>query len=179
MPPKRITLLGNPLFRERDRALGIHWVRVGRPGGSYTASYTLNSGWNHRVHAHGAQARTSPENAGPGRGTRLAIESNAFTRVLEELGQDLPRPKAICVVSAHWVTRGSQVLAAEWPPEYYAPILTASPPRNRKTKPCILTKASNSAAFPCAPPCFNQPPPLIPRFPGLVYAVVCAVFDGK
>ena len=44
-----------------------------------------------------------------------AIESNAFTRALEKLGRDLPQPRAICVVSAHWVTRGSQVLAAEWP----------------------------------------------------------------
>ncbi|HWN76209.1 MAG TPA: 4,5-DOPA dioxygenase extradiol [Candidatus Udaeobacter sp.] len=44
-----------------------------------------------------------------------AIESNAFTRALEKLGQNLPRPGAICVVSAHWVTRGSQALAAEWP----------------------------------------------------------------
>ena len=44
-----------------------------------------------------------------------AIESNAFTRALEKLDRDLPHPRAICVVSAHWVTRGSQVLAAEWP----------------------------------------------------------------
>src|SRR3981189_2881096 len=35
-----------------------------------------------------------------------AIESNTFTRALEKLGQDLPRPGAISVVSAHWVTRG-------------------------------------------------------------------------
>jgi len=44
-----------------------------------------------------------------------AIESNAFTHVLEQLGRELPRPQAICVVSAHWVTRGSQVHASEWP----------------------------------------------------------------
>jgi 4,5-DOPA dioxygenase extradiol len=36
-----------------------------------------------------------------------AIESNAFTRALERLGRHSPRPQAICVVSAHWVTRGS------------------------------------------------------------------------
>jgi 4,5-DOPA dioxygenase extradiol len=42
-----------------------------------------------------------------------AIESNAFSRALEKLGQDLPRPGAICVISARWVTRGSQVFAAE------------------------------------------------------------------
>lgn len=44
-----------------------------------------------------------------------AIESNAFTHALNELGPEIPRPKAICVVSAHWVTRGSQVQASEWP----------------------------------------------------------------
>jgi len=51
-----------------------------------------------------------------GHGSPLnTIESNAFTSALEKLGQDLPRPGAICAVSAHWVTWGSQVLAAEWP----------------------------------------------------------------
>src|SRR5208337_742710 len=38
-----------------------------------------------------------------------AIEDNAFTRVLEKFSATLPAPKAVCVVSAHWVTRGSQV----------------------------------------------------------------------
>jgi len=36
-----------------------------------------------------------------------AIEENAFTRVLEKLSKMLPAPRAVCVVSAHWVTRGS------------------------------------------------------------------------
>jgi 4,5-DOPA dioxygenase extradiol len=44
-----------------------------------------------------------------------AIEENAFTRTLQEVRGELPLPKAICVVSAHWVTRGCQVLAADWP----------------------------------------------------------------
>lgn len=44
-----------------------------------------------------------------------AIESNVFTRALEKLGREIPRPRAICVISAHWVTRGSQVQASEWP----------------------------------------------------------------
>ena len=44
-----------------------------------------------------------------------AIESNRFTQALEQLGRELPRPEAICVVSAHWVTRGGQVQASEWP----------------------------------------------------------------
>jgi aromatic ring-opening dioxygenase catalytic subunit (LigB family) len=40
-----------------------------------------------------------------------AIETNAFTQTLRRLSPTLPRPKAICVISAHWVTRGTQVLA--------------------------------------------------------------------
>jgi 4,5-DOPA dioxygenase extradiol len=39
-----------------------------------------------------------------------AIEENAFTKTLEALAPRLPRPKAVCVVSAHWVTAGSEVL---------------------------------------------------------------------
>jgi len=44
-----------------------------------------------------------------------AIQGNTFTQSLETLGKRLPRPKAICVVSAHWVTRGCHVLGADWP----------------------------------------------------------------
>jgi 4,5-DOPA dioxygenase extradiol len=44
-----------------------------------------------------------------------AIEENAFTVALRNLSNSLPKPTAICVVSAHWVTRGSQVLAVDRP----------------------------------------------------------------
>lgn len=44
-----------------------------------------------------------------------AIEHNAFTETLVRLSTRLPRPKAVCVVSAHWVTSGSQVMASEHP----------------------------------------------------------------
>ena len=44
-----------------------------------------------------------------------AIEHNAFTAALSELSARLPRPKAVCVVSAHWVTAGSRVMTAEHP----------------------------------------------------------------
>jgi 4,5-DOPA dioxygenase extradiol len=44
-----------------------------------------------------------------------AIEENAFTKTLEALAPRLPRPKAVCVVCAHWVTAGSEVLAVEKP----------------------------------------------------------------
>src|ERR1700739_3780906 len=44
-----------------------------------------------------------------------AIEENAFTTSLREVRERLPEPKAVCVISAHWVTRGSQVKAKPWP----------------------------------------------------------------
>ena len=34
------------------------------------------------------------------------LEDNVYTRAWRELGETLPRPKAIVVVSAHWFTRG-------------------------------------------------------------------------
>jgi 4,5-DOPA dioxygenase extradiol len=51
-----------------------------------------------------------------GRGVPVnAIEERAFTKTLEALAPRLPRPKAVCVVSAHWVTPGSEVLAVAKP----------------------------------------------------------------
>ncbi len=44
-----------------------------------------------------------------------AIEHNAFTESLSAISARLPRPKAVCVVSAHWVTSGSQVLSSAHP----------------------------------------------------------------
>jgi len=44
-----------------------------------------------------------------------AIEHNAFTEALIGLSQSLPKPKAVCVVSAHWVTSGSHVLTSAHP----------------------------------------------------------------
>lgn len=44
-----------------------------------------------------------------------AIEHNAFTKLLEKLGAELPRPKAVCVVSAHWMTSGTHVVKSEHP----------------------------------------------------------------
>ncbi|MCR8549870.1 4,5-DOPA dioxygenase extradiol [Salipiger sp. P9] len=39
-----------------------------------------------------------------------AIEDNAYSRSWAELGRNLPRPQAILVVSAHWMTRGSTLV---------------------------------------------------------------------
>ncbi len=44
-----------------------------------------------------------------------AIEHNAFTETLHSLSARLPKPKAVCVVSAHWMTSGSHVLASSHP----------------------------------------------------------------
>lgn len=44
-----------------------------------------------------------------------AIEKNEFHNKWEELGKTLPKPKAILVVSAHWLTKGTKVTAMEKP----------------------------------------------------------------
>lgn len=43
------------------------------------------------------------------------LEDNVYTRAWEALGENLPRPKAILAVSAHWYTRGTAVTAMENP----------------------------------------------------------------
>jgi 4,5-DOPA dioxygenase extradiol len=47
------------------------------------------------------------------------IFDNAYTRSLAALGRDLPRPKAILVVSAHWLTKGTFVTCTEKPKTIY------------------------------------------------------------
>lgn len=44
-----------------------------------------------------------------------ALEDNLFTQNLRKLGSELPTPRAILVISAHWETNGSQVLSSENP----------------------------------------------------------------
>jgi 4,5-DOPA dioxygenase extradiol len=44
-----------------------------------------------------------------------AIEDNPFSRTWHEVGQQLPRPKAILCISAHWETWGTGVTAMEQP----------------------------------------------------------------
>jgi 4,5-DOPA dioxygenase extradiol len=45
-----------------------------------------------------------------------AVADNSFTQMLAAKGQSLLRPKAILVISAHWLTRGSAVTSAAKPP---------------------------------------------------------------
>lgn len=44
-----------------------------------------------------------------------AIEKNSFTQMLENLSAKIQRPKAILVVSAHWMTEGTWVLGMDKP----------------------------------------------------------------
>jgi 4,5-DOPA dioxygenase extradiol len=44
-----------------------------------------------------------------------AIEDNEFGRAWSEMGRQLPRPKAILAVSAHWETAGTMITAMEKP----------------------------------------------------------------
>jgi 4,5-DOPA dioxygenase extradiol len=43
------------------------------------------------------------------------VLDNPFTRSLKDLGRALPKPKAIMVISAHWLTQGSFVACTEKP----------------------------------------------------------------
>ncbi len=43
------------------------------------------------------------------------LDDNDYTRAWRRLGEALPRPQAIVVVSAHWYTRGTGVTAMERP----------------------------------------------------------------
>ncbi|RMG77094.1 MAG: 4,5-DOPA dioxygenase extradiol [Bacteroidetes bacterium] len=44
-----------------------------------------------------------------------AIENNPFTQALKKLSREIPKPKAILCVSAHWLTRGTHILKSEKP----------------------------------------------------------------
>jgi 4,5-DOPA dioxygenase extradiol len=47
------------------------------------------------------------------------ISKNDFTKHMNELGKHLPRPEAILVISAHWLTRATQVTCMEHPRQIY------------------------------------------------------------
>ncbi|QDH80980.1 4,5-DOPA dioxygenase extradiol [Echinicola soli] len=43
------------------------------------------------------------------------IEDNVFSGYWKKLGQEIPRPKAVLVVSAHWLSRGTRITAMDFP----------------------------------------------------------------
>lgn len=45
--------------------------------------------------------------------------SDPYVRVLSELGNRFPAPRAICLVSAHWYSRGKYVSVSEFPETIY------------------------------------------------------------
>lgn len=45
-----------------------------------------------------------------------AVEENEFVQKWQNLGDELPKPKAIICISAHWETRGTQITAMQNPP---------------------------------------------------------------
>lgn len=44
-----------------------------------------------------------------------AIQDNAFSRQWEQMGKEIPAPAAVLVISAHWLTEGTQITAMEHP----------------------------------------------------------------
>jgi 4,5-DOPA dioxygenase extradiol len=48
-----------------------------------------------------------------------AIEENDFSKAWIEAGKELPQPRAIICVSAHWITRGTMVTAMDRPRMIY------------------------------------------------------------
>ena len=44
-----------------------------------------------------------------------AIEENSYTRSLNKLGRAMPKPEAVLVVSAHWLTKGTCVCCVQKP----------------------------------------------------------------
>lgn len=43
------------------------------------------------------------------------IEDNEFSQSWAKMGRDIPKPKAVLVISAHWLTRGTHITAMEEP----------------------------------------------------------------
>jgi 4,5-DOPA dioxygenase extradiol len=44
------------------------------------------------------------------------IEDNDFSRRWKELAKEIPVPKAVLVISAHWLSKGTRITAMEFPP---------------------------------------------------------------
>lgn len=47
------------------------------------------------------------------------VDDNDYTRTLKKLAETLPRPRAICVISSHWQTRGIRICCDAFPRQVY------------------------------------------------------------
>lgn len=55
-----------------------------------------------------------------GHGTPMnAIEKNEFTKTWKSIANDIPRPKQIVVISAHWLTKGTKIMYQKQPKLIY------------------------------------------------------------
>src|SRR5687768_8699043 len=43
------------------------------------------------------------------------IEDTEFSRKWSQLGKEIPTPKAVLVVSAHWLSKGTRITAMDFP----------------------------------------------------------------
>ena len=43
------------------------------------------------------------------------IEDNEFSRRWSQMAKEIPTPKAVLVVSAHWFTKGTHITAMDFP----------------------------------------------------------------
>ena len=43
------------------------------------------------------------------------IENNAFSNYWKQLAKEIPTPKAVLVISAHWLTKGTKITAMDFP----------------------------------------------------------------
>src|SRR5215218_753498 len=44
------------------------------------------------------------------------IEQNMFSRAWAQMAREMPHPKAVLVISAHWLTKGTKITAMDFPP---------------------------------------------------------------
>ncbi|HVZ40505.1 MAG TPA: 4,5-DOPA dioxygenase extradiol [Candidatus Kapabacteria bacterium] len=73
------------------------------------------SGFNRAAEDFGSEEKTMPV-LFVGHGSPMnGIEENMFSRRWHALAQELPRPRGVLVISAHWLTRGTYVTAMEKP----------------------------------------------------------------
>lgn len=48
-----------------------------------------------------------------------AIEDNKYTEGWEKIAKEIPKPKAILAISAHWYTHGTRITDSEQPKMVY------------------------------------------------------------